>query len=114
MWIEASPENADRVWAALADFGAPLQALEVDRRDLIREEVVVQLGLPPRRIDVLTGVTGLSFPEAWKGRVEERVDDLSVPFLGREALIRNKRATGRPRDLADVAALEREPPSSPR
>ena len=65
--------------------------------------------LPPRRIDVLTGVTGVEFEDAWAGRVVHRVEELHVPFLGREALVRNKRATGRLKDLGDLEALGEEP-----
>lgn len=71
--------------------------------------MVVQIGLPPRRIDVLTGVTGLEFAEAWAGRVMHRVAGLDVPFLGRDALVRNKRASGRFKDLGDLEALGEDP-----
>lgn len=68
--------------------------------------MIVQVGVPPRRIDVMTSVTGIAFEDAWTSRVIHRVDDLEVPFIGRAALLANKRATGRPKDLADVEALE--------
>lgn len=105
LWIDPTEANADRAWRALAVFGAPLDALRVTRDDLTRPDCVVQLGLPPRRIDLLTSVSGLAFEEAWADRLEHSVDDLTAPFLGRESLIRNKRATGRPRDLGDLDAL---------
>ena len=105
IWIEASPENAKRVWLALAAFGAPLDALQIDAADLIQRDMVAQFGLPPYRIDILTGVSGVSFAEAWDDRVEELFEDVRVPFLGRAALIRNKRASGRTKDLADLEAL---------
>lgn len=63
-------------------------------------------GWRPRRIDLLTQLSGLQFDEAWRGRVRVTVGGAPVPFLGREALLRNKRATGRPKDLVDVALLE--------
>jgi hypothetical protein len=66
---------------------------------------VVQLGLPPLRIDVLTDVTGVQFDEAWPDRLEADFDGVQVPFIGRAALIRNKRASGRTRDLADLESL---------
>ena len=68
--------------------------------------MVVQIGFPPRRIDIMTSVTGLAFEDAWTGRATHRVDDLEVPFIGRDALLANKRATGRPKDIADLDALE--------
>jgi hypothetical protein len=66
---------------------------------------VVQIGLPPRRIDVLTDVSGLEFEEAWPDRVTHLVRGAEVGFLGRASLIKNKRAAGRPQDLADLERL---------
>lgn len=66
------------------------------------------MGLPPQRIDVLTGLTGVDFETAWAGRIVHPVDTLDVPFIGREALLVNKRATGRAKDLADVEILGRQ------
>ena len=105
IWIERSRDNAVRVWRALEDFGAPAEALGIRPDDFEVRDVVVQIGLPPRRIDVLTGVTGLEFADAWATHVVHRVGDLEVPFLGRDALVRNKRATGRLKDLGDLEAL---------
>lgn len=109
VWIAAEPENAERVWSALERFGAPVAALGLSQDDLTRADQVVQIGLPPRRIDLLTAVSGVDFEEAWAGRVIHAVASLPVPFIGREALVRNKRAAGRAKDLADLEALgERE------
>lgn len=106
IWIAPSAENADRVWRALAAFGAPLGDLGISQRDLSRPDVVVQFGLPPNRIDVLTGVSGLTFDEAWPRRVEEPVEGVRVPVLGRDDLLTNKRASGRDKDRADAKGLE--------
>lgn len=105
VWIEPASENAARVWRALAAFGAPLQSLNITREDFTRPDIVAQFGIPPRRIDVLTGISGLSFAEAWEDRLEHPLSDLVVPILGRRSLIRNKRASGRPKDLGDLDAL---------
>ena len=105
IWIAADPANADRVFSALVHFGAPIEALGVSRDDLKRPDQVVQIGLPPRRIDILTSISGVAFDEAWSGRVTCEVAGLAVPFLGRAELIRNKRATGRMKDRADLEAL---------
>ncbi len=105
VWIDRSPGNVARVWQALEAFGAPAAALGVSRADLETPDLVIQIGLPPRRIDVLTGVSGLEFDEAWPDRVVHRIDQLDVPFLGRAALVRNKRASGRFKDLGDLEAL---------
>lgn len=110
LWIESSPDNAGRAWRALAAFGAPLATLGVSLDDLQRPDTVVQLGLPPDRIDVLTTITGVpDFTVAWEERVEHVVRGLRVPFLGRATLLRNKRATGRRKDLADIEALGEDP-----
>lgn len=106
VWVEPTPANAARVWQALLDFGAPVTALGVDQDDLERPDQVVQFGLPPRRIDLLTSITGVGFDEAWARKVTRQIGHLVIPFLAREDLIRNKRATGRSKDLADLEALE--------
>ena len=103
VWVDATADNAARIMHALADFGAPLDG--VREAEFATPGIVFQMGLPPYRIDVLTELTGLAFDEAWPGRVEAPVGPLSAPFIGREAFIRNKRATGRIRDLSDVESL---------
>lgn len=108
VWIEADPTNAQKVFRALAAFGAPLGAMGVGVTDLTEIDRVIQIGLPPRRIDVLTGITALEFDQAWERRENVEVAGLSVPVLSRADLLTNKRSAGRPRDLADVAILEAE------
>lgn len=105
IWLEASDDNAERVWRALHIFGAPVENLGVTQEDLRKPDIVVQVGLPPRRIDLLTGLSGLVFEEAWQDRLTQSVGGIRVDFLGRSSLLRNKRATGRLKDLADVEAL---------
>ncbi len=105
VWIASDAENAERVWAALLRFGAPVAEMGVGREDLERVDVVVQIGLPPRRIDLLTSITAVAFDDAWADRVTHEVEGLVIPFLGRAALVRNKRAIGRAKDLADLEAL---------
>lgn len=105
VWVEPTKANAARVWEALAAFGAPLDTLGITQNDFTRPDIVAQFGLPPRRIDILTSASGLSFAEAWDDRVGHTVDDLLVPFLGRDSLIRNKKMSGRPKDLSDLDAL---------
>lgn len=109
IWIDRSPPNVALVWRAMADFGVPAAAPGVQRSDLEAPDTVIQIGLPPRRIDVLTDVTGLVFEPAWESRVVHRIGALDVPFLGREDLVRNKRATGRYKDLGDIEALGEDP-----
>jgi hypothetical protein len=109
VWIAVDPDNADRVTKALARFGAPLSAMGISRADFLREDQVVQIGIPPRRIDVLTSISGVRFEDAWAGRATQDVAGTAVPFLGRDALIRNKRASARTKDLADLEALGEKP-----
>ena len=105
-WIDPHPANTPRVMRALAGFGAPVGDLKVTEKDLQRPDTVIQLGLPPNRIDLLTSVSGIrEFEDAWRTRVAHEVHGRTVPFIGREALITNKLAAGRPRDLADAAQL---------
>ena len=103
VWIEPSAENARRVMRALAAFGAPLS--EVSEIDFTTPGVTYQIGVAPGRIDILTDLTGLSFAEAWPERVRKPFGDLAVDFIGRDAFIRNKRATGRAKDLGDIEGL---------
>lgn len=108
LWVNATPENAGRVRRALERFGAPLEG--VSEADLATPDNVLQIGVPPRRVDVLTSIDGVDFAEAWPARLDVTVEGMEVPMLGREHLIRNKRAVGRPQDLADVARLEGQKP----
>jgi hypothetical protein len=105
LWVEPTPANANRIWRALAVFGAPLANLNIRETDLVQPEQVIQLGLPPYRIDILTSISGVGFSEAWAGRLGGTLFDVPVAFIGREAFIRNKRASGRPKDLDDLRAL---------
>ena len=107
LWIDPVPSNAERVWSALIAFGAPVGQLGVTRDDLVHADMAIQLGLPPNRIDLLTGVTGIGdFDWAWRNRMDRDVRGRQVPFIGREALLQNKRAAGRKKDLADADLLE--------
>lgn len=103
VWVDATPENAPRVLRALRAFGAPLDQVAQD--DFARSGVVFQMGVPPGRIDILTELTGLQFEEAWATRERGAFGDLAVDFIGRDAFIRNKRETGRAKDLGDVEGL---------
>ena len=103
LWVEASPANAAQVHSALKTFGAPIHDLR--EVELATPGFVYQIGVPPRRIDVLTSLTGIMFEEAWPGRSAGRLGDVECPFIGKDALVRNKRALGRPRDLADLELL---------
>jgi hypothetical protein len=104
IWVRPTRENAERVWKALARFGAPIRSLRVE--DLSCPDIVFQIGLPPFRIDILTAIDGVTFEQAWPRRITIELGGQAVPVLGREDLVANKRAAGRPKDLADLAWLE--------
>ncbi len=107
IWIDCTVANVDRVWRALESFGAPVHALGITTGDLTRPGMVIQFGLPPNRIDLLTGISGVpDFDVAWRDRVMHEVRKSSIPFIGRDALLQNKRAAGRKQDLADAELLE--------
>lgn len=102
--IGADPDNGKAVYAALTQFGAPLQGLSA--RDLVEPGSFYRMGTPPVMVDILSRISGVEFEEAWQRRVTVSIDDsLSAPFISREDLLAAKLAAGRPQDLADVAAL---------
>jgi hypothetical protein len=103
--VEPTTVNADRVMHALREFGAPLAAL--GPTDLSRPGLIFQIGIPPNRIDILTAIDGVRFEPAWAARITTSYGDQTVPVIGREDLIRNKRATGRGQDALDAETLER-------
>jgi hypothetical protein len=105
VWIDREPENAERAWRALAAFGAPLR--EVSPADLSKPGMVLQIGVAPNRIDVLTQIEGVDFAVAWRRRAAGTYGDCPIHVLSAEDLIANKRILGRPQDLLDVEELEK-------
>jgi len=103
--VRADTENATRVYAALAAFGAPLATFEVRVEDFAAYDGILQIGLPPRRVDIINRADGITFDEAVAAGDTFDIHDRAIPVIGREALIKNKRASGREQDLADVKAL---------
>jgi hypothetical protein len=104
LWVRASPENSGRVWRALEQFGAPLKGL--DEGDFEKDDLIVQIGRAPRRIDILTSISGVGFDHAWGNRDIVEIEGLQIPVLSREDLTRNKEAVGRPQDIADLQRLD--------
>lgn len=103
--VRPTTANARRVLRALEAFGAPTDEHGVALADFEVPGNVYQVGLPPRRIDLMTGLSGVEFDDAWASRVEIELEGMSVPFLGLEVLRRNKSATGRDKDLLDLRLL---------
>lgn len=104
LWVRRAPENAKKVWEALARFGAPMAG--VNPHDFEVPDLIFQVGVAPRRVDVITQVDGLNFEEAWERCTWADVEGLRIPVVCAEDLLRNKRASGRPKDLGDAAYLE--------
>ena len=103
IWVRPTPANAERVLAALRSFGAPV--IDLTTADLTGADTVFQIGLPPSRIDLLSGISGVTFDQAWANRITVTIENLTVPVIGREDFIRNKRAAGREKDLSDLTLL---------
>ena len=104
LWVRPQASNAQKVVEALAAFGAPLGDLTVE--DLSKKETIVQIGVPPLRIDIITNVDGVEFAEAWPDRFETLFGGVPASVISRHHLIRNKKTAGRLQDLADVQQLE--------
>jgi hypothetical protein len=104
--IRPTLANAERRRAAIQSFGFPVDT--IDTTDIVDARRIIEMGVEPVQIYVMTALNGISWDDAWESRVTTRVGAHDVAFLGRDALLRNKRAAGRPKDLADVDALEGE------
>jgi hypothetical protein len=104
VWVRPTKDNAERVFRAVTAFGAATENLSAE--DFAQPGTIVQLGIAPTRIDILTRVAGLEFEAAWASRVEASYGDQKVFVVSRMDLIASKRAAARPQDLADLDALE--------
>lgn len=102
VWIKPDADNAHALLTALQNFG--FSSLKITEEDILSGQTI-QLGYPPVRIDLLTKLTGLATDEIWDGKVEGSFGDLTVYYLGKECLIKNKRAIGRNKDLADIDSI---------
>jgi hypothetical protein len=104
IWVRPTKDNAVRLWQALEAFGAPLALAEL--KDFHTPDMVVQFGVPPRRIDLITGIDGVNFTNAWNNRITISLEGMRIPVIGRDDLIHNKRSAGRPKDALDADTLE--------
>jgi len=104
IWVRPTRENAERVLRALRAFGAPMFDLTVE--DLVNEQTDFQMGVAPVRIDILAGIDGVTFEDAWRRRVSARLGPVEAPVLSLIDLAVNKRTAGRPKDLVDLAWIE--------
>lgn len=105
IWIKPSNENASKMVAVLNDFGFGSLGLKED--DFLKDNYVTQLGYPPLRIDILNAISGVEFDQAYKNKVEGEIGDLKINFINVDEFIKNKEATGRKKDLGDIASLKK-------
>lgn len=105
IFVRANVSNAQKLYRALANFGAPLNQFEVTENDFAYCDNVLQIGIPPRRIDIINSVSGITFDEAVEESEKFNLDDRQIAVIGRSALIKNKIAAGRAQDVADVEVL---------
>lgn len=104
LWVRRSAENAELVYRALKKFGAPLFDVKVE--DFVVPNTIFQIGVPPNRIDVITDIDGVTFDEAWPDRDMIFSEGINITLIGRDNLLVNKKASGRPKDIPDVIWLE--------
>ena len=104
IWIEASAENAKRVYKSLAEFGAPLE--EVNEQTFCELGIMFQIGVAPRRIDIITRIDGVEFEKAFLQKYQIQINDIDVPFISKDNLIKNKLSTGRDKDKLDADYLQ--------
>ncbi|MFX0199860.1 MAG: hypothetical protein ACFFCW_27370 [Candidatus Hodarchaeota archaeon] len=104
IWVEASAENAKRVYNSLAEFGAPLA--EVTEQTFCELGIMFQIGVAPRRIYIITRIDGVEFDKAYPQRYQIQIEGLDTPFISKENLIKNKLSTGRDKDKLDADYLQ--------
>jgi len=105
IWVRNDPENANRIMRALSMFGAPATQLSVE--DFTSSDLIVQFGIEPSRIDLLTAIDGVEFEEAWQDRVSIALENLEIFVLSKKDLLRNKVASGRDKDQGDIIWLKK-------
>lgn len=105
IWVESSSENSKKVYKSLADFGVPLEEISPDT--FTEKGILFQIGIAPRRIDILTFIDGVEFDVAYSNKEEIAIGDIEIPFLSRKHLIKNKESTGREKDVLDAKYLKK-------
>ncbi len=105
IWVEPSPENSKNVYNSLAEFGAPLE--QINTGTFIEKGIIFQIGVVPRRVDILTFIDGVKFDKAYKDKENIEIEGIIIPFLSKKNIIKNKEATGREKDKLDVKYLKR-------
>lgn len=107
--VRPNEANAGRLLTALSQLGFGTTGIAIE--DFLPPDNVIQLGIQPNRVDILTSISGLSFDEAWESRTQGSLEGIEARFIGRDALILNKESTGRAKDLGDASELRKRPRS---
>ncbi|MFO8053098.1 MAG: hypothetical protein R6U54_03965 [Candidatus Omnitrophota bacterium] len=105
IWVKTSAENSKKIYKSLSDFGSPLK--DITENTFTEEGIVFQIGVAPRRIDIITHIDGVNFQEAYKTRKNIKIEGLNIPFISEDDLIKNKQSTGRPKDKLDANNLKK-------
>ena len=103
LWVLADGENSKKIFRCLAKFGAPME--QISEKTFSEPGVIFQIGIVPRRIDIITKISGVDFEQAFSRREEFVIDNVKVPFISKQDLITNKQATGREKDSIDIKNL---------
>lgn len=104
IWVENSADNSERIYKSLLQFGAPLEGVKPDT--FTEKGVIFQIGVAPRRIDIITHIDGVKFKDAYKNKEEVAIEAIKAPFISKKHLIKNKKSTNREKDKLDVSYLK--------
>lgn len=105
IWVEATPENSKKIYASIGEFGG--SRIEISELTFSEEGIIFQIGVVPRRIDIITSIDGVRFQDAYENRTIVEIDGLHIPCISKDDLIQNKRSTQREKDKLDAAYLSR-------
>lgn len=103
LWVLSDGENSKRIFYCLAKFGAPME--QINEQTFCDKDVIFQIGIVPRRIDIITKISGVNFEDAYSRKKEIEIDNVKIPFISKQDLITNKQATGRDKDSIDIKKL---------
>lgn len=106
IWVETSPENSKKIYKSLSEFGAPVS--DITENTFTENKIIFQIGVTPRRIDIITHIDGVIFEEAYETKESIEIEGLQVPFLSKENLIKNKQSTDREKDKLDADYLKKD------
>ncbi|MDX2041215.1 MAG: nucleotidyltransferase [Acidobacteriota bacterium] len=107
IWVRNSADNAPKIMRALKIFGAP--TANISETDFLLPDLILQIGVAPCRIDIITGIDGVAFDDAWQNKMVVTIDGININILSKPDLLKNKTAAGREKDQGDIAWLKKNP-----